>query len=164
MSKLKLQLSLFDKTQESVALTEIDGQEVGMILQYYDLDAHQDREVMTCAGDLFVIINALEDYARLLEDVIKEWGLEGYHAYTYELHAARCRKISQKYQDATGYDYDAAMERCRKKKEKQDDDVGEEALTLLNKYGRRDPSKKAETTAKAGPPAPAQPDPDQLTL
>ena len=105
----------------------------------------------------------------MLEAVIKEWNLEGAHAYIYELHAARCRKISAKYQKATGYDYKAAMEKCRKRRAEPKDDVGEEALTLMAKYGRRNASTKDDPkAAPAGAPAtgaPAmQPDPAQMTL
>jgi len=142
MSELNLQLNLFEPTTESVEVTEIDGMNTGGLLQYFDLKDWSDKTIQTCAGDVTVIINALEDYARMLESVIKEWHLEGYHAGLYEIHAARCRKISEKYQKATGYDYNKAIENCRKRREKQGDDVGEEALTLMAKYGRNGTTEK----------------------
>ncbi len=142
MSELNLQLNLFEPITESIEIAEIYGMETGGLLQYFDLKDWRDKTIPTCAGDITVIINALEDYARMLDSVIMEWNLEGYHAVLYELHAARCRKISEKYQKATGYDYNKAIDKCRKRREKQGDDVGEEALSLMAKYGRNGTAKK----------------------
>ena len=147
MSELNLQLNLFEETTTSIEVAEIDGSEVGGIMRYYDLRKSRDMEIETCAGDVTVIINALEDYARMLEMVVKEWKLEGAHGFLYELHAARCRKISAKYQRATGYNYGAAIEKCRKRREDKKDDVGEEALTLMAKYGRKTDTKGGEAPA-----------------
>lgn len=169
MSDLNLQLNLFEETTTSIEVSEIDGSEVGGILQYYDLDKHRETEITTCIGDITVIINALEDYARMLEAVIKEWSLEEAHAYIYELHAARCRKISAKYQKATGYDYKAAMEKCRKRRTEPKDDVGEEALTLVAKYGKRgasakDNPKAAPAGVSASEPSAMREDPAQMSF
>lgn len=116
---------------KTVELTEIDGSTPGGILRYFDGYDHEDKEIRTCLGDIYVICNALMDYANLLEGVIEEWGLTGFHAAHYELHAARCRKISKKYADAIGYDYEKAMEKCQKRRSRRDDDVGQDALTAL---------------------------------
>jgi hypothetical protein len=138
MGELGLQLSLFEPTVKTIEVTEIDGMVTGGLLQYFDLKKWKDLVIPTCAGDITVIINALEDYARILEQTVGEWNLEGYHKAMYELHAARCRKISDKYQKATGYNYEAALAKCRKRKEKnRDDDIGEDGLTLTAKYGKR---------------------------
>jgi hypothetical protein len=145
MNELDLQLNLFEQTTESIEVTEIDGMETGGLLQYFDVKDRSNKVIQTCAGDITVIINALEDYARLLDKVIEEWQLEGYHGAIYELHVARCRKISAKYQKASGYNYETALARCRKRKEKADD-VGEESLTLMAKYGERDSKSKDKIT------------------
>jgi hypothetical protein len=130
------QLSLFEQTSKSIEITEIDGMETGGLLQYFDLKDWGDKVIQTCAGDITVIINALEDYARLLDQAIEEWHIEGYRGAMFEFHAARCRKISAKYQKATGYNYEKAIAKCRKRKENSED-VGEEALTLMAKYGNQ---------------------------
>ncbi len=138
MGELGLQISLFEPTIKSIEVTEIDGMMTCGLLQYFDLKKWDNLAIQTCAGDITVIINALEDYARILEQTIGEWNLQGYHKAMYELHAARCRKISDKYQKATGYNYEAALAKCRKRKEKnRDDDIGEDSLTLTAKYGKR---------------------------
>lgn len=104
--------------------------ETGVILRFTDICKSgrviKAKELDTCTGDLYVIINALRDYANLLEGAISEWNLTGYHAATYQLHAARCRKIARKYAGAIGYDYDKAVERCEKPRIKgnHDKDTG----------------------------------------
>lgn len=124
-------------TTETVEMTEIDGIEQGAILQFTDAGRAgkpgEIREVRTCYGDLYVIVNALRDYANLLEGAVQEWGLRGFHASTYELHAARCRKIAGKYAVAIGYDYDKAVERCWKRRAKcsRNDDTGMDGLEAL---------------------------------
>lgn len=106
----------------TVELTEIDGMGQGAILRFTDVGASGrpggHKEFHTCYGDLYVIVNALRDYADLLDSVVPEWGLTGFHAAKYEFHAARCREVAGKYAAAIGYDYDAAMERCRKRRAK----------------------------------------------
>lgn len=140
MSKDEINLPVwkFEKsTTETVEMTEIDGIEQSAILQYTDVGRSgrpsEAREVLTCYGDLYVIVNALRDYANLLEGAIQEWGLRGFHSFTYELHAARCRKIAGKYADAIGYDYDKAVERCQRRRAKgaKRDDTGLDGLEAL---------------------------------
>ena len=38
-------------------------------------DADGEREIKTCYGDIYKIVNALMDYARLLELACDEWGV-----------------------------------------------------------------------------------------
>ena len=79
-------------------------------------DADGEREIKTCYGDIYKIVNALMDYARLLELACDEWGLEGFHRATYEYHAEKLRAIAKKYQAGIGYDYDIALAKCEAKK------------------------------------------------
>lgn len=83
-------------TTETVEMTEIDGMGQGAVLQFMDIPkgshAHEEKEFQTCLGDLYVIVNALRDYANLLESAVSAWGLTGFHAAAYQLHAERCRK------------------------------------------------------------------------
>ena len=124
-------------TTTAVEMTEVDGMEQGAVLRFTDAGgaglSSGDKELRTCYGDLYVIVNALRDYANMLESVIPEWGLTGYHAATYELHAARCRKIAEKYAAAIGYDYDKAVERCenRRAKGSRGGDTGMDGLEAL---------------------------------
>lgn len=118
-------------------MTEIDGLEQGAVLRFTDVgrsgQPSEAKAVNTCYGDLYVIVNALRDYANLLEGAIQEWNLTGYHAAIYELHAARCRKIAGKYAAAIGYDYDKAVEQCEKRRARGDraGDTGMDGLEAL---------------------------------
>ena len=124
-------------TTATVEMTETDGMEQGAIFRFTDAGRSgypsEDKELRTCYGDLYAIVNALRDYANILESVIPEWGLTGYHAAVYELHAARCREIAGKYAAAIGYDYDKALERCLKRRAKggQDGNTGMDGLEAL---------------------------------
>ena len=132
----------------TVEMTEIDGMEAEAILRFTDVGKSRKpseiKEVQACYGDLYVIVNALQDYANLLESVISEWNLTGYHAATYELHAARCRKITRKYAAAIDYDYDKAVERCEKRRAKgdRDSDTGMDGLEALVRKQERKPQKE----------------------
>lgn len=130
----------------TVELTEIDGMEQGAILRFTDAGRpgrsgrpSGNRELRTCYGDLYAVVNALRDYANMLESVIPEWGLTGYHAAVYELHAVRCRKIAGKYAAAIGYDYDKAMEQClkRRARDSSGDDTGLDGLEALARKRRK---------------------------
>ena len=103
-----------------------------------------EREIRSCYGDIYKVINALIDYARILEIACEEWDLQGYHRAIYELHADKLRSIAKKYQTAIGYDYDAAVAKCeaKKKKASKDDDVGADALELAFKKNQRNAAKK----------------------
>lgn len=53
-----------------------------VLLHVFDLSG--THEVKTCYGDVVKIVNALRDYAKLLELVCDEWDLGGFHRATYE--------------------------------------------------------------------------------
>ena len=139
-----LSAAKFEPTASAtVEMTDIDGMKQGAILRFTDAgqSGHPsgDRELRTCYGDLYAIINALRDYANMLESVIPEWGLTGCHAAVYELHAAQCREIAGKYAAAIGYDYDKALERCLKRRAKDDSggDTGLDGLEALARKHRK---------------------------
>ncbi len=117
-----MNINFESSTTVTIEMTEIDGTSQGAILRFTDVgrsgQPSEVKELNTCYGDLYVIVNALRDYANLLEGAIQEWHLTGCCAATYELHAARCRKIAGKYAAAMGYDYDKAVERCQKRRAK----------------------------------------------
>lgn len=121
-------------TTTTVEMTEIDGTEQGAILCFTDVgksgQPSENKQLHTCYGDLYVIVNALRDYANMLDSVIPEWGLTGFHAATYEFHATRCRKIAGKYAAAIGYDYDKAVKRCERRRAKGEhgEDTGIDGL------------------------------------
>lgn len=145
--EMPLQMNLFEPGMtDTVAVTELYGAEPGGIFDFLGLD-WKDHTIKTCWGDLRVMCDALEDYANVLERVIKEWGLQGWREAAYEIHAARCREIARKYANAIGYDREAALKKCQKRREKADDDVGEEAMSLLVKYGSRKAKKQKDEKA-----------------
>lgn len=83
-----------------------------VLLHVFDLSG--THEVKTCYGDVVKIVNALRDYAKLLELVCDEWELAGFHRATYEYQAEKLRQIADKLQCGIGYDYDAAVRKCQK--------------------------------------------------
>lgn len=98
---------------------EMDKFTAAVILRYRDLDG--EHEIRTCPGDIYKIVNVFMDYARLLELVCDEWGLDAYHRAVNEVTADKLRSIAKKYQTAIGYDYDEAVKKSQreaKKKEK----------------------------------------------
>lgn len=136
MAREFLQMSMFGPgIFDTVELTELYGKEPGGI---FDIPIGPDLKPMsirTCYGDLVVMINTLEDYARILSEAIVEWNLEGLHRALFELHGARLREIAKQYAEAIGYNYEEALANCKRIKEKKpvDNDVGEDALVLAVK-------------------------------
>ena len=103
------------------------------------------RQMKTCYGDIVKIVNALRDYARILEMGCVQWHLEGFHLASYQCHADKLRHIADKFQDGIGYDYDAALERCKKRREhpKRDEGIGEEAMMLAVRSASEQAARKA---------------------
>lgn len=132
---------------ETVEVTELYGATPGGIFDFIGCDFTQ-KTIETSWGDLRIIVDALMDYASILECVVDEWNLINEGIY-YKCHAARCRGIAHKYAQAIDYDREAALGKCRKKRE-ESDDVGEDAMALMVKRG---------STKGAKPKAPDLPDP-----
>lgn len=110
---------------------------------FYNLKSSCYQGIHSCEGDLIVICNALSDYADLLIEFIEQSEYEGYKKAFYEVHAERCRKISEKLQEQIGYNREEAIERCQKKKGYYgqggtglDNGVGEDALVMMVKKSR----------------------------
>ena len=103
-------------------------------------------------GDVVKIVNALRDYAKLLETVCDEWDLGGFHRATYEYQAEKLRQIADKFQCGIGYDYDAAVRKCQKLRGKRprNADVGEEAMVLAVKRGFEQAQAKANKPSSPG--------------
>ena len=121
-----------------------------VLLQVFDLSG--THEVRTCYGDVVKIVNALRDYAKLLETVCDEWKLGGFHRATYEYHAEKLRQIADKFQCGIGYDYDAAVRKCQKLRGKRprNADVGEDAMVLAVKRGFEQAQAKANKPSSPG--------------
>ena len=131
-----------------------------VLLHVFDLSG--THEVKTCYGDVVKIVNALRDYAKLLELVCDEWDLGGFHRATYEYHAEKLRQIADKFQCGISYDYDAAVRKCQKLRGKRsrNADVGEDAMVLLAvKRG----FEQAQAKANA-PSSPSQNDDKEVNL
>lgn len=147
---IKQPLDLPSETYEPRLAASIDLERClssEVLLQVFDLSG--THEVKTCYGDVVKTVNALRDYARLLEMVCEEWNLSGFHQATYEYQAERLRQIADKFQRGIGYDYDAAVRKCQKLRGKnpRSADVGEEAMVLAVKRGFE------QAQAKAGKPS-----------
>lgn len=145
---MELNREMFEPAIEEVL--EINDLEVEVVLSF--LTEKGQRQIQTCPGDIYKIVNMLMDYARMLEMAVEQWGLEGFHRATYELHAEQCRTIAQKYSKGISYDYEKAVERCRKRREKRDDGVGEDALVLAmrKRSGEPEAGQEGEPEATVG--------------
>lgn len=144
---LNMRQEIFEETvSRPVKMSQLDKE---LIISFMDFSG--ECEVKTCPGDIYKIVNALMDYSRLLEMVITEWELTGYHQAVYEIHAEQLRKIANKFSAGIGYNYYEALEKCRKRQERQQkkgsSDVGEEALALTVNRGRQ-PAKKKQDQQK----------------
>ena len=152
------ELNLPRDQYEPVVSRSVELSQLGRELTLCVFDIHDDHEIKTCYGDICKIVDALRDYAQLLEMVCDTWGLQGFHRATYELRAGELRKIAGKFQAGIGYDYDAAVERCekRKGKKRRDEDVGGEAMTmafLKSQQAAEAKAKKASEKDSAAEPA-----------
>lgn len=142
LSQEKFEQQLLD----TAVLNQLDKEQ---IIRFVDFS--KACEIKTCPGDIYKIVNALMDYSKLLEMVIDEWSLKGFHQATYEIHAEQLRKIANKFASGIGYDYEKAVEKCKKRQEKKviESDVGEDGLTLTVTR-RRDKAKEPQETQEKG--------------
>lgn len=149
---LELPKGLYEPVlRQPMELDFLLGQELSLC--FHDLDG--SHVFKTCYGDICKAVNALQDYARLLEMACEQWDLTGFHRALYEYHAEKMREIAGKFQAGIGYDYDAAMEKCRRKKKrkKKEDDFGEDALVLAFKRTKQpaEQMKEADTDVDDSP-------------
>ena len=60
---MNIEKSITGLTIETVEMTEVDGMGQGAVLQFMLLpkgsSGHQEKEIRTCLGDIYVIVNAL---------------------------------------------------------------------------------------------------------
>lgn len=108
---------------------EIPDLDMELSISFIEMKALSEQNIKSCWGDLFVICNALDDYASQIDKYVKDNELVGMTEFNYTYHADRCRKISDKIADQIGYDKVKTLEKC-KKKQVSDSDIGEEALVL----------------------------------
>lgn len=140
---------------DTVSVTaEIHEDEQDMVpIRYLELDGER-KEIHSCYGDVIIIINAMADYAGLLDDYRRMYPerLNAFEAATYEYQANRCRKIQKSLEQQMGYDRDKALEKCQRRRARQsDDDVGEEALILLARKNANEERKKEEARNPSEP-------------
>ena len=140
---------------DTVSMTsEIHEDEQNMVpIRYLELDG-EHKEIHSCYGDIIIIINAMADYAGLLDDYRRMYPerLNAFEAATYEYQANRCRKIQKSLEQQMGYDRDKAFEKCQRRRARQsDDDVGEEALALLARKNANEERKKEEARNPSEP-------------
>jgi len=112
------------------------------------------KEIRACYGDIIIIINAMADYADLLDEYRRMFPekLDAFQTATYEYQAGRCRKIQKSLEKQMEYDREKAIEKCKKYHRKQEDnDIGEEALALLARRKASEEKKKEETEKPAEP-------------
>lgn len=121
-------------------MTEKKQQGQETVLEYLrrDRGGFYPSAIRTCEGDLFLICDAMEDYADICEQYIERERdkLTAYQVGTIECRIERYRHIAGKYAAAIGYDREKAIARCAKRRAAEGrEDVGEEALSALVRYG-----------------------------
>lgn len=117
---------------------EPEGQETVLEFLRRGRKGFYPSAIRTCEGDLFLICDALEDYARICEQYIERERdeLTAYQVGVIECRIERYRHIAGKYAAAIGYDREKALARCAKRRAAEGrEDVGEEALSALVRYG-----------------------------
>lgn len=104
-----------------------------VVLEVFSTDG--TSQIKTCRGDICRTVDALMDYARLLEMVCDQWNLTGNHRASYELRHEQLRRIAGKLQQGIGYDYEKALRKCSKKQQKngRDEGIGEDTLLLTSR-------------------------------
>lgn len=130
-------------SQEWLDIEALDIKEVA--IDYYKQTHNEDRPgvtftpatIQSCEGDLILVVNALVDYADMMDrHRAAHTEMGAFEAATREYYASRYRTIAEKLAAALGYDREATLERCRRRQERlRTDDIGEEALTLLAARG-----------------------------
>lgn len=112
-------------------------------IRFYNLQSGCYQGIHSCEGDVIIICNAMADYADILMEFIEQSDYDGYSKALYEVHAKRCRKISETIQTQIGYNREKAIERCKIKKryygqggDEADNGIGEEALVMMVKKSR----------------------------
>lgn len=148
-------MEISESTLETVQMSEIDGAELGAVIRYISLPkggmTHEAMALHTCMGDLYVTVNALYDYANILERAASDQKLSRYEQELFLIHASRCRKIARKFSQQMGYDYEKALERCQKRRAKENasNDTGMDGLeALVQKQRREKTDKKMEETSR----------------
>lgn len=66
-----LNREMFEPAIEEVL--EINDLETEVVLSF--LTEKGQRQIRTCPGDIYKIVNMLHDYARILEMAVEQWGL-----------------------------------------------------------------------------------------
>lgn len=89
-----------------------------------------DFKVSCSYRDVVFIICILKEYVKLIGD------REG---FTWDYYREQFSKLADRLSEQIEYDYDKQMERCRKQMQKKEknDDVGEDAMALAVKRGKR---------------------------
>ena len=96
---LELPKGLYEPVlRQPMELDFLLGQELSLC--FHDLDG--SHVFKTCYGDICKAVNALRDYARLLEMACEQWDLTGFHRALYEYHAEKMREIAGKFQAGIG--------------------------------------------------------------
>lgn len=135
-------------------------------LSYYHLKSSGEKEIKTSEGDLTMIVNVLMDYADIWEEYLKQERerLGAYQAAAIPVCVERYRRVAKELQEKIGYDRERAMERCQKKRKKAANDIGEEALVLAAKRGRRKEPERPKEKTKAKEPEPVEKQINMLDL
>lgn len=93
-----------------------------------------DYAVSCSYGDIVLIICMIHDYVKALDEIKGDEDVT-WRAYYRE----KFIKIADQFSEQIEYDYNTAVEKCRKKRLKKEStsDVGEDAMVLAVKYGRK---------------------------
>ena len=91
-----------------------------------------DYKVSCSYTDIVYVICILKDYLKLMDERKKD-------GYIWDYYRDRFTKLADRLAEQIEYDYDKQKARCMKKmgKKERDDDVGEDAMALAVKRGKK---------------------------
>lgn len=108
-------------TEELGSIPEEDVKITGVI----NIKTLSDFNIRSTYRDIFLIINMLDDYVRILKNPEIERG--SYIDYMTE----QFERISRELTEQIGLDKEKMYKRCRNRQ--QDSDIGEDAITLVSR-------------------------------
>ncbi len=128
-------LQLLHETEKGMPSRE--KEKMVMVEKAANLRLMCDYAVSCSYLDVVLLICMLHDYVNMLDGTRAD-DIQ-YQAYYRE----KFLKMAGRLEGQIGYDYGKQLEKCRKKMdaEKKNDDIGEDALALAVKYGRRNGKK-----------------------
>ena len=126
--------------KEEIDLDQTYEERMKRFWHYWNNKEENENQIETSVGELRIIVDTLADYSDYASRNIEN--MEGYNKAAWENRIERIKKIQSKIELSIGYDRDKQLEKCQKKRKENNDDIGEDAIVLALKRGRKDGKNK----------------------